>query len=257
MIEEVIASLFFGVLQGITEWLPVSSQGQITIVSQFFGIGLGTVMELVLWLHLGTAFAAIVYFRKEILELFDRERRGLLRFLVIATLFTGVVGAPLYYLVLKAFSFVAGEIIIGIVGVFLIITGVVQKYAKGRERQLDQATTKDAIVAGLFQGFAILPGISRSGTTTAALLFAGFNAESALKLSFLMSIPAVLAANVAFELTEGFAVNSGAIIALLAAFVVGLLTIDIFLKVARRVKFWIFLIILGAISLLPLAAYIL
>jgi len=247
--------LILGILQGVTEWLPISSQGQTYIVSQFFGIPATELAGLVLWLHMGTMLAAILYFRHDILMLSRFKEKWLWKYLIIATLFTAVLGVPLYYLTKDAFTTLPGVLLIGVIGALLIVTGLIQKKAAEKDKRV-QGTKKDAVIAGLAQGLAILPGVSRSGTTTSTLLFRGIQSEAALRLSFLMSIPAVAAADLGFHLTEGFAVSSGSIIALLASFITGYLTIDVLMRVAHRIRFWKFCIFLGVLSLVPTVFYL-
>lgn len=247
-----IEYLILGLLQGITEWLPVSSQGQTILVSQAFGIPLETALDLSIWLHSGTLLAAIYYFRKDLKGLFSLEKRYLLRFLFISTFFTAVVGGPLYLFFKASFSQTAGELVIAAIGILLIVTGLLQKKVKPKERKEGSVNDKDAIISGISQGFAALPGISRSGTTTSLLLFRGFDSDSALRLSFLMSIFAVSAAEIGLQVRGGFVFSNAAIVAMLAAFATGLISIGALIKIAKNMDFWKFLVGLGLISLLPL-----
>jgi undecaprenyl-diphosphatase len=251
-----IEYLILGLLQGITEWLPVSSQGQTIIVSQFFGLSLQTALDLSIWLHSGTLLAAIVYFRRELAGLFNKERRKLLRFLIISTIFTAIIGGPVYLLFVNMFAEAAGEIIIAIVGLFLIVSALIQKRAEGKHKTEKDVNDKDSVIAGLLQGFAALPGISRSGITTSILLLRCYDAKAALRLSFMMSIFAVAAAEIGLQIRGGFIVSNEAVIAMVGAFATGFLSIDLLLKFAERVKFWKFLIFLGILSLVPLLFHI-
>lgn len=105
---------------------------------------------------------------------------------------------------------------------------------------------------GLAQGLAAIPGLSRSGLTTSILLFKNYTGEAAFRISFLMSIPAVFAAAAGLIVIEGLPVVSNEmLISLISSFVTALLSIDILLKAARRIKFWGLCIILGIIALLP------
>jgi undecaprenyl-diphosphatase len=250
-----IEYLLLGLLQGITEWLPISSQGQTVIVSQLFGMPLDTALDLSIWLHMGTLFAAIAYFRNELRGLFRSESRPLLRFLILSTFFTALVGAPLYLAFVGAFSQAGGELVIGAVGAFLIISGLLQRSVKPSVRKESDLKDRDSVIAGLMQGFAALPGISRSGITTSALLLRGYGAKAALRLSFMMSIFAVAAAEVGLQLRGGFVVSDGALIAMAGAFATGVLSIAALFRIAERVKFWKFLVFLGILSLLPLLFY--
>ncbi|MBN2517485.1 MAG: undecaprenyl-diphosphate phosphatase [Candidatus Altiarchaeota archaeon] len=251
-----IEYLILGVLQGITEWLPISSQGMTILVSQAFGFELSRALDLSIWLHSGTLLAAIVYFRRDLLSILKLEKRELLSFLILSTIITAIIGGPLYLGFSESMEGFPGEIVIGAIGALLIVTGIIQRYAKPKERAVENAGKKDAVIVGLAQGFSALPGISRSGITTSALLFSGFTSNAALKLSFLMSIFAVAAAEVGLQLRGGFTVGSGEFLALLASFGAGILTISLLLKLASRIKFWAFCILIGVLSLVSLSFYL-
>lgn len=251
MLEYVI----LGILQGLTEWLPLSSQGQVVIVSQLFGMSVTYALKLAIWLHMGTMLAALVYFRKDIGGLARMKTpvdRKVTKFIIVATLITAAIGAPLYVLFKESFAAASGHVIIAVVGAFLIITGLIQLKAKARAREEKDLRARDGILTGVAQGFAALPGISRTGMTTSMLLFNGFSARSALRLSFLMSIIAILIAEIGLQLFEDFVIDAGAMVAMFFAFIVGLATISLLLKIVERVKFWAFCVALGLICFLPL-----
>jgi hypothetical protein len=107
---------------------------------------------------------------------------------------------------------------------------------------------KDGFILGLVQGFAVLPGLSRSGLTVAALLLSKFDEETSIRLSFLMSLPIVLAGNIALNFDYITEFNSDMLIGLLAAFIFGYLTIGVLLKLARKINFGWFVIIFGVLS---------
>ncbi|MCD6230027.1 MAG: undecaprenyl-diphosphate phosphatase [Candidatus Diapherotrites archaeon] len=282
---DLIAYIFLGILQGIAEWLPVSSQGQLMLAGMaFFGMLPSRAIELSVWLHLGTMLSALVYFRREVAGLLRRfpafvlliasgkhilvkqdrvsvrqgrvldEHDKLTFFLIVSTFFSGLVGIPLYVFLKKSFVFFGGEAAVALIGFFLIVTGVML-YGAGSgtfgNRKITDLGLKDAVFTGVLQGFSVLPGISRSGTSTAALLFMGFRQEDSLKISFLMSIIVVGAAELVFGLFEGFSFSTGSLVALLFAFVSGFLSIGVLLKVAKKVRFWLFCIALGVVSLIP------
>ncbi len=238
-----IEYLILGIIQGIFEWLPVSSEGIATLVSTW--LSLPNPLQLALYLHLGTVFAVLVYFRKQILAL-PKEKK-LLRFLAITTATSLPLGLALY-LVLKQLSF-GSSIWYLVVGFGLLATGFFIHKKKGGLKTVKKATDKDAIIAGLLQGFAVIPGVSRSGVTMFALLGREFNPEDALVLSFLMSVPVVLAANVLI-LFDGFAVIPEYVLALVPAFVFGIASIKILLELSKKINFSWFAWAFGAISIL-------
>ncbi len=187
-------SPLLGLLQGLTEFLPVSSSGHLALVQMLIrGFEQpGVVFDAML--HVGTALAVVWYERHQIVRWIGHpEGLRLLGLLAVGTLATGVLAFPLRGLAESAFERAA------LVGVFLIMTGCVvagtRALAGGSS---DQATTtwKQALVVGLIQGVAVFPGISRSGVTIAASLAAGLDRAWAARFSFLMSVPTILAVTV-------------------------------------------------------------
>lgn len=258
MLEAIIT----GIVQGVAEWLPVSSEGMIALLATnlFGAVELETIVEQALFLHLGTLLAAVVYFRRDVWRLLktllqyrkgDREDKALLQFLIIATIISGIVGLILLKLATLAFTDFAltGQAITLLVGLMLLVTAVLQlKARKGGLRTLSSLTLSDTILLGVVQGFAALPGLSRSGLTVAALLLRKFDDQSALRLSFLLSIPIVLAGNVFLNFNSSVLTLSH-LVSLLFAFAFGLLTIDILIKVARRINFGYFVLLFALLTL--------
>ena len=255
-----------GIVQGILEWLPVSSEGiNSLILVNFFGSTLAEAITLSVFLHIGTLLAAIFYFRKELVLIFKQlredlvncndflgtEENRLITFLIVATFFTGIVGFPLILFSLEQFEF-SGKTATAVIGLLLIITGVIQKKAEKKETLEKSIGLKDSIIVGVAQGFSALPGLSRSGITTSVLLFRKYNAKDALRLSFLMSIPAVFAAELGLGLMGGVSFTADVLVAIFFAFVFGVATIDALMKLAEKIKFSKFCIILGALSLMVL-----
>ncbi|MCK5017310.1 MAG: undecaprenyl-diphosphate phosphatase, partial [Candidatus Peribacteraceae bacterium] len=164
----------FGILQGIFEWLPISSQGNLVLImTGIFGYAAETSLKYSIFLHSGTLVAALVYFRKDVFKIlknlkgykpdFSGDNR-LLTFLVVSTIITGAIGYPIFkYIMLSNF---AGEVLIGLVGLALITTGLIQKFSKTNGLKTEHnLSLKDSIVLGIAQGFSAIPGISRSGIT--------------------------------------------------------------------------------------------
>ena len=255
-----------GVIQGITEWLPVSSEGINTLISlQFFKQPLTEAISISLWLHGGTLLAALFYFRQDIIALLRytpsyfqelrthrvSEPTRLINFLIITAIVSGALGTPLLFLSLSEES-VPAALATAVIGGLLIITGLVQKYALKSVGSKTITTAKDAILVGLVQGLSVLPGFSRSGLTVSTLLFRGYHAKRALRFSFLMSIPIMLGMVVVLGIIEQVYFNLPILIGMVTALIFGWLTIGALLRVAERIPFWIFCLILGGLSLLPL-----
>jgi undecaprenyl-diphosphatase len=250
--DSLLGALVLGVVQGITEWIPVSSEGAVaTTYTLLFDRPVAEAVRYGLWLHLGTAAAAVIYFRKELYSL-AREvvarrsaRSPVLRFLVVATAVSAVVGLPVL-LLLDEVSSRAGGAALALIGVFLIVTGLLQLYQNNMgTRSRDEADSKDAALTGVAQGLSVLPGFSRSGSTIAVLLARKVSPKEAMVLSFLLSIPASIGAAVFAGADAGLFVDRWALVGLVVAGVVGLATLKLLVGVAARVNFGKFVLIAG------------
>lgn len=247
---DLISAIVFGIVQGIFEWLPISSQGNILGLLSIIGVDPSHALKIAIFLHAGTLFSAIIYYRKEIKKIIEwnkKEDKEIGKFIFIATISTIITAIPSYLILDELVGYNISIILLSLAAL-LFITGILQlKKVHKTDAKLNK---KNAIFAGLGQGFSILPGVSRSGVTTSVLLFRGFDAEKSFNISFLMSIPAVLIAQIGFLALEGFTIGINEIIALIAAFIVGLISIDILIKFARKVNFAYVCFGLGIIYLL-------
>ncbi len=202
----IIEALIFGIVQGITEFLPISSTAHIIIVELLLGYSFpGLAFEI--YLHLASALAVIVYFRRDLGAVIggffayfsDSTPANQVHFLfgvyiIIATLITGGLGVLLKGLVevsMKTPPFIAGALTV--TGTLLIIIERFRRYGRRTEKNM---TYFDAIIVGLGQTLAVLPGISRSGATLVAALWMGLERETAVKYSFLLVIPVILGSTV-------------------------------------------------------------
>lgn len=261
-----LESIILGTIQGIAEWLPVSSEGMIFLVkSNFFykGESIKEIAELALFLHFGTFLAALVYFRKDVLMLIkeffrykkaEEKNKKIINFLVISTLISGILGLGLLTLVdgfdrnssLQNFT----KYVNIIIGVLLLITAyLLIRAKKGGERNEENLKISDGVILGFVQAFSVLPGLSRSGLTVSALLIKKLNSETAIKLSFLMSLPIVLAGNIILNLKE-FNLNINSFLGLCFSFGFGLLTINILLRLAKKINFGYFVLVFGLLMIL-------
>ena len=231
MLEQII----LGIVQGIVEWLPVSSEGVLILIrTNFFPIeqGLEKTIREVLFLHLGTFLAALLYFRKDVWKVWENKK--LFNFLLITTLISGILGYSLLklFINLEEDLVLSSKIITLIIGLLLLITAYLQiKVNKRGDREIKDLNNKDSWLLGLMQGLSALPGLSRSGLTVSTLLLRKFNSHDALKLSFLMSLPIVLAGNIVLNLNS-FSFSLELFVGLIFSFVFGLLTINLLLKIA-------------------------
>lgn len=240
-----LAAMLLGLVQGVAEWLPISSEAMVTLVGQFVtGLTYQDALVVAIWLHLGTFLAALVYFRKEVWDLLTGKDLKLLAFLGVATVLTGLIAMPLLVL---AFSLEIPQSLgtLGI-GLLLIYVAFFNRSRQGGKREETHWTL--ALPAGAAQGFSALPGLSRSGLTVATLLAEGFSPEAAFRLSFLMSLPVTLGAQLVLPLLrEGFVVTGPMVAGGLVAFLVGLGTIGGLLKVARERNFFKMTLALGVL----------
>ncbi|WP_418284184.1 undecaprenyl-diphosphate phosphatase [Halorubrum sp. DTA46] len=257
-------AILAGIVQGIVEWLPVSSQGNLALVLTLVGTDPAVALQLALFLQLGTTLSAATYYRDEIRTALAavpgwRPRaayegdNAIASYVVVACLLTGVVGIPLYLFAVDLAGQLTGGVFIAVIGVLLIATGVLQFASEsvsmgGRTTP----TLRDSVLVGAVQGVAILPGISRSGVTTSAFLFRSYEPPAAFRLSFLLSIPASLGAAVLTLLSAGGLPGislSAAAVALSVSAVVGYLTIDVLMRVVDRVPFWAVCFGLGGLAI--------
>ncbi|NCO96839.1 MAG: undecaprenyl-diphosphatase [Candidatus Aenigmarchaeota archaeon CG_4_10_14_0_8_um_filter_37_24] len=211
-----IQAVVWGVIQGVAEWLPVSSSGHLVIFQQLFGLEVPVFFDVLL--HLGTLGVICVVFWKDILGIikavfrmdFKSEYGRLFIFILLGSIPTALIGIIFHGLLVSFFSNLL------VVGVALIVTGAILFFCERREskKELD---AKDSLLIGLAQGMAIVPGISRSGSTIGIGLLRGINREKLIRFSFLLSIPAVVGAglfevgNVAWSAVEWIPVLVGVI----------------------------------------------
>ncbi len=234
--------IIMGIFQGITEFLPVSSSGHLVVLKYLLNFEeKGIALEV--FLHFGTLLSIIVFFNKRILNYL--KPRNLL-FIVIGTIPAGLLGILFKDYVEKAFNsifFVIPAFIL--TGIYLFISETRYKERKNELR------IKDALLIGLAQGFALLPGISRSGWTTSTGLLSGLSRQLAFEFSFILSIPALTGAFI-LELKD--INNIGNILPLITgtifSFLSGLIALYVFSKVIQLKKLRFFSYYLWTISVL-------
>lgn len=254
-----VLAFLVGMLQGVTEWLPISSSGQVLMVLGHLGVDPKDALALAFFLHFGTLFAVLVRLRGDVVEVVGNlpewRTDPMVRFLLIATLVSLPVGFVLVQTLEEAVEgSVGGVLLTVLVGAMLIITGLVLRSAKGKlgERGVEDLAGGDAAVMGFVQGLAALPGISRSGMTVSALLMDKVDADEALRLSFIMSIPVTIAV-VLYEMVVWDIASIGAVpivIGVVTSFVFGYLTIDGLMALSRRMDWSIFCIAFGVIAVI-------
>ena len=278
MIEYIIIAL----IQGIFEWLPISSSGQVMVIStNFFGISPENAFSLAIWLHLGTTIAVLLKFRGDYFRIIktiiqkgsnveesDIKKRN---WIIFATIGTGITALPLYFIFklifLDAFTAIQGDLITLFISGLLILTGIVIIKTRKISGNLKitniskKKVRKDSFLSGLVQGFSILPGISRSGVTVSAILVEKYEQNDALRLSFLMSVPVVIG-SIIVDILFGEGSIFGTldlitiIITTLVSFLIGYLTIELLLRIAKKINFGYFCVLYGVIAYLIIIPFI-
>jgi len=260
----IFEAIILGIIQGLTEFLPISSTGHLTVAGKL--MNLISLDKPQLWtsfiavIQLGTLIAVVIYFRDDILNIIkDFYQDNFLSrknfssqslnskmgwYLVIATIPVAVIGLLLKDIIegtlTKNLYIISASLII-----LAVILAVAEKIGKFK-RDMENIKWYDALVIGLAQSLALIPGSSRSGTTITAGLFLGLKRETAARFSFLMSIPAVFASGMLefYESLKYIDFNSSInlIIATAASGVVGYLSIEFLLKYLKRKSTFIFII---------------
>jgi len=272
-------SVLLGVIQGLTEFLPVSSSGHLAIAEHYMGIETtGVTLEVAL--HFGTLVAVFIYFRRDILSLFrsffswvvslasletpissdeeyGRRRRDMAVILgiVLGSIPTGIIGIAGKGWFEGLFDEMSA------VGGFLLVTAVLLASAEWFKRRREASgiegeaipTWYKSIVIGVFQGVAVAPGVSRSGATVSGAMMTGMEPVAAARFSFLLGIPAILGA-VIITLPDAAAIRAsewpGYIMGFVAAAAVGYMAIGAFIGALRRGRlgwFALYCFILGSL----------
>ncbi|MFB5661561.1 undecaprenyl-diphosphate phosphatase [Alteribacillus sp. HJP-4] len=263
-----LEAVIFGVVQGIAEFLPISSTAHVIIAQMMLGYSIpGLSFEI--FLHLGSVAAVILFYREDIIQLLtsffryiskknpqDRTEFYFSIYIVIATIITGVLGIILEDVMaenLKTPSVIGGSL--ALTGLFLIL---IERFHTIGSRTEKDLTIVDSIIIGVAQALAVIPGLSRSGTTLIAGLYAGLNRDTAVRYSFLLSIPVILGSTVMAigDVSAGSlaSVGTGPLIgAMIASFVAsyfGILLLINFLNKGRLIYFALYCFLLAAVVIL-------
>ena len=256
---------FLAIVQGITEFFPVSSSGHLLLISTLFNQPDQT-LQIDVAVHFGTLLAIIIFYRKDFKSLLNGLSKNLafnfidneaqfFRLLVLATLPVVCAG-----FILKFTGFIYEMRTLKIIGFGMIIFGVIlhiaDKYGK-KNRFHNDWSYKDALIMGVWQAFALIPGTSRSGNTISGGLFLGFSREVSVNLALLMSIPTILASSLLLSLDflKTDFKNSEPLTLLLAAFLsflAALISLYVLVKIAKKHNFSpfvIYRIIIGSVIL--------
>lgn len=249
---EIFYFVILGIVQGLTEFLPVSSSGHLVLLSKWFGISDSLFVSILL--HLATFFSIVVVLRKEVFYFIRHPFSKETIRLAIATIPTCILALILMPLIDQSFEGIFLPFCFLISALLLMVTDLTTK-RKSFPLQ-SQLTNKNAFLMGIGQGLAIFPGISRSGTTICAGILSGAPKEECAKFSFLMSLPIILL-SMAMEIYKIVAkdyiisVNViGVILSFVIAFLVGIFAIKVMLRLTQKASFRYFAFYLIVISVL-------
>lgn len=265
-------ALLLGVIQGLTEFLPVSSSGHLAVAQWFFGVE-NSSLTFAIILHLGTFLAIVIAYWRSVVNMIkefflmlgdlfrgrgfgfkDHKYRKYIALLVVASIPAGIVGVLFSDYIDSAFSSIYFVCAAFVVTGFILLFG--SRLAKKNNGELSELSYPKAFGVGLFQMCAVLPGISRSGTTTVGGMSMGLKKEDALELSFLMALPAILG-SLLLELKDVLGTVADislpiCAVGFFAAFIVGLFSIWLYRKIVingSTLIFSIYLWVLAAVVL--------
>ncbi len=254
----VLQAVLLGLVQGMTEFLPISSSGHLVLASHLLGIESDNISFEVA-VHLGTLLAVLAYFRRDLaMVVHDFFRGGGGRrvgwMLILATVPTAIIGFSFrdaFEALFQAPQYACGGLLVTSAILFAA------ERVRAGARPLTGVRWIDALVVGTMQGLAIIPGISRSGSTIAAGIFAGLDRDPAARFSFLLAIPAILGAGV-LHLGEFGSINGAEalpfILGVLASMFSGYAAIGVLMAVLRRGKLYMFSAYTATIGIIGLLA---
>ena len=243
-----LEALLLAVIQGLTEFLPISSSAHLILLSEFMGSTQNLFYDVSL--HLGTLIAVCIYFRADLMDILDSVVRFksllqnlLLKQLIISCMPTLLIGFIFIDLI---DSHLRTSFIIAITTILFGLVLYLSTFTKPKKTRVDEITLSDSLIIGLSQAIALIPGTSRSGITISAGLFLGLDNKTASKFSFLMAVPTIgaialyqlLSTDISY-LINYFDIN---ILGLTVSFIIAYVTIDFFIKFINRIGFLPFII---------------
>jgi len=239
----IFEAIISGIVQGITEFLPMSSSGHLVLLHSYFRISDPDIFFDIL-LHVATLFALLIYFRKNIVSLLKGEDKHMIFYIAIGTL-PAIIFALFFEDKISAF-FADKEKTAYMFLITSLMLFAANHNMNIKEDRRDNLNIVDSIIIGISQAIALFPGISRSGSTISLGILRGINGQKAFTFSFLLSIPAIILAalyKVVFKISDGtiMNVNLGLYLTGMAfAFVVGLVSLSFLYKLVINRKFYIF-----------------
>jgi len=252
----ILQTLILGMIQGVTEFLPVSSSGHLVLIQTLFGLKEMLFYDVLL--HFATLLAVILFFYKDIIGYLKNLK--IIFYIIVLTIPTGVIGV----IVKEYFSFVFDNVLIS--GICLVITGlwlwiaetVYTKSVEGKIK-IDNIGILKTLLIGVAQGIAVLPGISRSGSTLGSALIMNIDKFQAVKFIFISSIPAILGATFLElkEVMEGTVIFQPVYIyGMITAFIFAILSLKFLIKIVSKQKLKYFSYYCWTVGLISILSYI-
>ena len=249
-----LEAMLLAVIQGLTEFLPISSSAHLILFSEFMSSDQNLFYDVSL--HLGTLIAVCLYFRSDLMEIFNSviQNRSVSHSLLLKQLFISCIPTLLlgFILVDLIDAHLRTSVVIAVTTILFGVLLFLATLKNSHKTQIDEITLRDALLIGVAQSFALIPGTSRSGVTITAGLFLGLDNKTASKFSLLMAVPTIGAIAVYQLLTtdleflmQYFEIN---LLGLMISFIIAYFTIDFFIKFINRIGFLPFIlyrIILG------------
>jgi len=245
--DNIIYVIIAGIIQGLTEFLPISSSGHLIILKDIFNQDINT-FDFEIMLHLGTVFSIIIYYRDYLLELFftknNSDNKYNIFLIIIGCIPISIIG----FLCKDLIEFYFNDITL--LPYSFLITSIVLFLTKYANKEY-KISLKIVLIVSLFQILALLPGVSRSGITISILLYLGVNHIDATRFSFLMAIPLILGASILSLFDTGFSIISYfSIVGILISCIFGWIAIYLSNFLIKHKRYWLFSIYCFSISIL-------
>ena len=258
---DILKSLLLGIIQGLTEFLPVSSSGHLEIFKVFLDFSYDSTNSLffTLIVHLATAISAIIYFWKDVKEIivslinFKKDENTFFAFYILVSMIpAGLAG---YFFESEINYLFNGNLML--VGFMLILTSLILYLSYRFNNSSKRLNLKSSLIIGVAQALAILPGISRSGATIGTSIFLGLNRDIAAKFSFLMVVPIIFGSSLKIILDNEIEFNKNNISNYLVGFSSALISgyyackwMIIFVKRSKLIYFSIYCLLIGVLSII-------
>ncbi len=237
----ILEAVILGIIQGITEWLPISSSGHLAIYQNLFGKEVSVAFDI--FLHFGSLLVILFYFRNDLIKIcksmllgkFNSQESRLVFYVFVASIPAGIIG----FLFLDFFESLFGNLLF--IGIAMIVNSAIL-FSTRFVSPKGKVDAKKSFFVGVGQMLSIVPGISRSGSAISFALLSNINKEDAFKLSFIMAIPALFVAN-SIHADELFKINENwdvLFVGLTTSTIIGFLSINLLFSFIRKNKLHIF-----------------